>query len=238
MSKVAVILPTYNESYNIVKMCNSLLNLGLQLDIFIVDDSEDEVSYKLVRDENYKNVTYVHRKTKGGRGSAVLHGMKLVHSLNYDYYIEMDTDFSHNPEEIRVMLNAAQEQNADLVIGSRYLPKSRILNWPLSRRVFSFSANKLAAFLLKLPYADCTNGFRLYSHRALAEILNQPGFYSTGFSLLTECLALLYYAGFKIIEVPALFVNRVRGESKLSFKEIISALKVLFVIAKIYRKRL
>lgn len=238
MSKIVVILPTFNESKNIVKMCESLLKLGLDLDILIVDDSLDEISLNLVQAEKYKNVKYIHRKNKDGRGSAVLQAFKLVHKENYDYYIEMDTDFSHSPIEIPEMLMAAQAQNADLVIGSRYLKKSRIINWPLSRRIFSFSANKLAAFLLKLPFADCTNGFRLYSHKAVGEIVNQPQFYSTGFSLLTECLALLYYAGYKIIEMPALFVNRERGESKLSFKEIKSALKVLFVIAKIYRKRL
>lgn len=231
-------MPTFNESNNIVKMCESLLKLGLNLDILIVDDSLDEVSLNLVQAEKYKNVKYIHRKNKGGRGSAVLQALKLVHKENYDYYIEMDADFSHSPIEIPGMVVAAQTQNADLVIGSRYLKKSRIINWPLSRRIFSFSANKLAAFLLKLPFADCTNGFRLYSHKAAEKIVNQPQFYSTGFSLLTECLALLYYARYKIIEMPAVFVNRERGESKLSFKEIKSALKVLFVIAKIYRKRL
>ncbi|MBY0555154.1 glycosyltransferase [bacterium] len=238
MSKIVVILPTYNESNNIVKMCESLLVLGLDLDILIIDDSLDEVSLNLVQAKKYKNVKYIHRKNKGGRGSAVLQGLKLAHTEKYDYYVEMDTDFSHSPEEIPGMLLSIQAQNADVVIGSRYLKRSRILNWPLARRIFSFLANKLAAFLLKLPFADCTNGFRMYSHKAAGKIVNQPQFYSTGFSLLTECLALLYYAGYKIIEMPAVFVNRERGESKLSFKEIKSALKVLFVIAKIYRKRL
>ena len=129
----------------------------------------------------------------------------------------MDADFSHNPAELKRNINFFFNNSLDLLIGSRYLKRSKIINWSLSRRIFSSLANFLARNLLQIPIADFTNGFRIYSRRSAQKIVNDCGKIGDGFIVLSEILVVLYLNDFKINEIHSKFVNRARGESSVSF---------------------
>jgi len=160
------------------------------------------------------------REGKGGRGGAVLAGFKWGLGGDYDLFFEMDADFSHRPEEIPLFLSAMGE--ADVAVGSRYLPASRIVNWPRSRRFFSRWANRYARFFLGIPISDYTNGYRCY-RRAAVEALDPGAVDATGYVVLSEVAYQLHLKGFRFADVPTEFVNRRRGESNLSVGEIVSA---------------
>ena len=179
----------------------------------------------------FKNVTYIHRVDKKGRGSAVLTGMN--HALqNYDftYLIEMDADLSHNPNELPDNLAFCLKNKLDLLVSSRYLKKSKIINWPLKRKILSYLANFLAKNILKVPIQDYTNGFRIYSKKSSEHVVKNCGKVGDGFIILSEILVHLYYSGFNIQERPTVFVDRVRGNSNVNLIEIIRSLLGLFKI--------
>lgn len=149
----------------------------------------------------------------------------------------MDADFSHPPAQIPSILNRARTENLDLLIASRYLNESQILNWPLSRKIFSKCSNILAKVLLRIPVNDYTNGYRYYSQNAAA-LITKTCKRGKGFIALSEILVTVYYSGLKIGEIPTTFVNRVRGESSLNHKEISNALVGLFKIYRLKRELL
>ena len=176
-------------------------------------------------------MTYIHRVGKKGRGSAVLTGMN--HALqNYDftYLIEMDADLSHNPNELPDNLAFCLKNKLDLLVSSRYLKKSKIINWPLKRKILSYLANFLAKNILKVPIQDYTNGFRIYSKKSSEHVVKNCGKVGDGFIILSEILVHLYYSGFNIQERPTVFVDRVRGNSNVNLIEIIRSLLGLFKI--------
>ena len=146
----------------------------------------------------------------------------------------MDADFSHDPAELKRNINFFFNNSLDLLIGSRYLKRSKIINWSLSRRIFSFLANFLARNLLQIPITDFTNGFRIYSRRSAKKIINNCGKIGDGFIVLSEVLVVLYLNDFKINEIHSKFVNRVRGESSVGFKLILQSFVGLI---KIYLKK-
>jgi dolichol-phosphate mannosyltransferase len=148
----------------------------------------------------------------------------------------MDADFSHPPQQIPELVRFAEERDADLVIASRYLPESRISNWPLSRRIFSRLSNFLARRVLSVPVRDYTNGFRCYSRRATELIVATCGSRGSGFIALSEILVSIYYRGMRVVETPTHFVNRVRGQSSLNRREIANALHGLFKIYGLKRE--
>lgn len=235
MSTIGVVIPAYKESENLVRLCKAILATLPNARVLIIDDSPDQESVRLVRNERFTQVEIYHRDEKAGRGSAVLFGLSQLIPKNLQHYIEMDADFSHPPEQLPELIQFAEKHNVDLLVASRYMAASRITNWPPSRRLFSKLANKLAKFLLRVPVADYTNGYRLYSHRAAVEIVRSCGTRGSGFIALSEILVCLYYKHFSVAEVPTVFTNRVRGISSVSRKEIFYSLVGL---KKIYFYRL
>ena len=224
-----IIIPTYNEKKNIKILLNKIFNILQNIRVLIIDDTPNqEIKSEIVE---FKNVTYIHRVDKKGRGSAVLTGMN--HALqNYDftYLIEMDADLSHNPNELPDNLAFCLKNKLDLLVSSRYLKKSKIINWPLKRKILSYLANFLAKNILKVPIQDYTNGFRIYSKKSSEHVVKNCGKVGDGFIILSEILVHLYYSGFNIQERPTVFVDRVRGNSNVNLIEIIRSLLGLFKI--------
>ena len=231
--KLAIVIPTYKESANILKLVNEIAEIVTSTHIIIVDDSPDKKTKVIIEKLDNKNISIINRYTKLGRGSAVLEGMREHLKLDFEFLLEMDADFSHLPNEINSMLSMIKNENADLVIASRYLRNSKIVNWPLSRRIFSRLANKLCRKVVKLNIHDYTNGYRIYSKRAVTLTLNKCGKIGDGFIILSEIIAQLSSSDYKIIEKETIFINRLRGESSLSIKEVIGAAVGLYKIKKI-----
>ena len=232
---IAIVIPAYNEKDNILKLVTEISKRLNESEIVIVDDSKEDKISELIRD--FKNIKYVFRGKKLGRGSAVLEGLDyLINNSQAEIFIEMDADYSHDPLELKKNLVLHKENNYDLLISSRYLKKSKIINWPISRRVFSFLANKLARFLLGVPISDYTNGYRFYSKNAVKHITQNCGKIGDGFIILSEILVELYFNGFKVGETESKFVNRVRGESSVNFTEILNSFIGLLKIFKLKNK--
>jgi dolichol-phosphate mannosyltransferase len=232
IKKLAIVIPAYKESENISGLIQEILEFIPTANILIVDDSPDTQTKKVVTELNLKNVSIIHRAQKLGRGSAVLHGMNYQLRLNFDYYLEMDADFSHPPKEILSMLNLIEKEKADLVIASRYVSNSSIIDWPIARKIFSRLANKVCRVLLEFTISDYTNGYRIYSKRAVEFTLTHCGKIGDGFILLSEVIVQLSKANYKIIEKETVFRNRLRGESSLSLTEVFGALIGLYKIKK------
>lgn len=221
--EILVVIPTYNERDNVGALCDELLARPERPDVLVVDDNSPDGTAAEAEEvaQRYPGRLHVLRRGgKGGRGGAVLDGFAWGLGGRYEYFFEMDADYSHSPGEIPRFLEAAR--GADVVVGSRYLPASRIVNWPRARRFFSRFANRYARFFLRIPITDYTNGFRCY-RRAALEALDADAINASGYVVLSEVAYQLYRRGFRFAEVPTEFVNRRRGESNLSPSEIISA---------------
>jgi dolichol-phosphate mannosyltransferase len=237
MTSVGLVIPTYREQDNIAKLATTIVALLPDAKIAIVDDSPDQLTVAAVQALGLANVSVHQRASKDGRGSAVLMGIGLLLDLGCEYIVEMDADFSHPPEQISQLLAQVHAEKIDLLIASRYLPSSQIINWPLNRRIFSKLANLFARFLLQVPIHDYTNGFRVYTRRAAETVRDTCGKFGRGFISLSEILVNLHCRGFVIREQSTIFVNRLRGESSVTLQEIYWALTG---IARIYllRRRL
>jgi dolichol-phosphate mannosyltransferase len=227
---IAVIIPALNESENLFKL-TSLIKKYINSKIIIVDDSISDETEKIIKKKKI-NCYYFRRNKKLGRGSAVLYGIKKALKLKeINLFIEMDADLSHSPQELKRNLNYFIYNNLDLLISSRYLKGSKIINWPVSRKIFSHASNLLARFLLSIPIRDYTNGFRIYSRRAAKIVIKKSGKIGDGFIILSEILLIIYNQNFKIGEIDSKFVNRVRGESSVNVKLIIES---FFGLIKLY----
>jgi dolichol-phosphate mannosyltransferase len=170
-----------------------------------------------------------------GRGNAIIRGVKILMKKNVDIIIEMDADFSHNPKEIRKNLELFKNKKIDLLISSRYLSKSKIINWPLKRKIFSRCANWLARILLNIQITDFTNGFRIYSKNTFKIITKNCGKIGDGFIVLSEIVYEIHRNNLKILETPTKFKNRIRGESSVNTKLIFDSL--IGLINLYYNKR-
>ena len=234
MTKIAIIIPAYNESENLEKLVNKINDNLNNVKIFIVDDSKTNESEHLL--SNKKNVYFYYRGVKLGRGSAVLFGFTQSLKQNFDLYVEMDADFSHDPNELKAKVDFFFKNNLDLLIASRYLDKSKIVNWSFSRKIFSKMSNFLAKKLLKIPVSDYTNGYRFYSERATKLITKECGKIGDGFIVLSEILLTIKLNDLKIGETDTIFVNRKRGESsvniKLIFLSLVGLLKLFLIKIK------
>lgn len=220
--RLAVIIPSYNESQNIEALVTSILDLGLDNKVIIVDDNSPDGTGEIADHlaSKHPDVYVIHRDKKKGRGSACIAGFKYALSLDVNCILEMDADFSHDPKAIPQFLKKID--GFDVVIGSRYLKESQIVDWGPYRPFFSHLANFYARLLLCIPITDCTNGYRCYTKKALSSIdFNQIN--STGYIVLSEIAYQLYQKRARFGEVPITFVNRRRGLSNLTLKEIISA---------------
>ena len=234
--KIGIIIPTLNEELNIIKLIEKIdKNLSKKYDYYIaiIDDSlEDKITSKI---DQFKNkIKYIHRGKKMGRGSAILSGMQyFLENSSTDIIIEMDADLSHDPDELDEKINLFLNNNYDILIASRYLKDSKIINWSIKRKILSFLSNKLAKFFLKIPVSDYTNGFRIYSVKATRHIINNCGKIGDGFIILSEILMELYYNNFKLGEHYTIFRNRVRGKSNVNINLIVSSLLGLLKLIKI-----
>ena len=218
---ISIIIPTYNEEENITKLIKKIFNIPLKINIIVVDDSKNI----LTKIKKIKNVQYIHRGKKLGRGSAVLIGIKeSLKNKRNRIIIEMDADFSHRTQEILPNIKYFNKKKLNFLIASRYLKKSKILNWPLSRHILSKFSNLLARLMLRIPIQDYTNGFRFYDRKAAKHIIKKCSkSQSSGFILLSEIAMELYINNFILDERPTIFINRIRGESKASLFEIINS---------------
>jgi dolichol-phosphate mannosyltransferase len=220
--KSLIVIPTYNEKDNIAKLVEAIMGLPYYFSVVIVDDNSpdgtgavaDELSKK------FERVKVIHRKGKGGRGSACIEGFQYALKQDVDYIFEMDADLSHDPKEIPEFLKKIQEY--DMVIGSRYREGSKIVNWGKWRPIFSRLANFYARSLLNIPITDYTNGYRCYKKHVLADV-DFDKIDSSGYIVLSEMAYQIARKGYTIGEIPTVFVNRRRGESNLTLKEILSA---------------
>src|SRR6266850_6642631 len=215
MNKTLVVVPTYNERENLPPLTQRLLALPTPVDMLVVDDNSPDGTGKIADELAVKHpsIHVLHRNEKNGLGRAYIAGFNWALEHGYEFVFELDGDFSHNPDDIPMFLEAAKE--ADLVLGSRYLNGIRIINWPLSRLILSKSAAKYVQIITGMPFTDPTGGYKCFRQRAL-EALNLDDVRSNGYSFQIEMTHRLWSQGMKVVEVPIVFTDRFQGHSKMS----------------------
>ena len=235
MKDLIIIIPTYHEEKNILKLTNKIHKIIPKCKILIIDDTKNSKIPKIYKKNS--RVKFIIRKNKKGRGSAVLFGLKsAIQDQSNNIFIEMDADLSHKPSELNRNIKFFLKNNCDLLIASRYLPNSKIKNWSIQRRIFSKLSNLLAKFFLQIDISDYTNGFRIYSRKAAKKIVSDCGKIGDGFIVLSEILLRIHLSKLKIMEIHSIFINRVRGQSSVNFKLILQSLigliKLFFIKLK------
>ncbi len=228
MKDIGIVIPSYNEEASIADLIVEIRRYVPESIIVVVDDSPGvAVAHAMAQLLNHKT-ELIRRGSKGGRGSAILVGLKRLLETDTEFFIEMDCDFSHPPKQIPELAKKLKNEQLDMVVASRYLPGSQILNWPVRRRVFSRYSNFLARRALGIAISDYTNGFRCYSRSAAKLIIAECGRFGSGFIGLSEILVNLSCRCYKIGEMPTVFTDRLRGQSSLRFFEVASSLQWLF----------
>jgi dolichol-phosphate mannosyltransferase len=233
--KSIVVIGTYNEAENIPSLLPDILQLGDDYSVIIVDDNSPDGTGRLVEEmrADHSRIHVVHRESRLGYGTAYLEGFRVALAMDADYIVQMDADYSHNPQYIPRLVDAAQQ--ADVAIGSRYVRGGGTKGWPLRRRIISRVANSLARFLLRVPIHDFTGGFKCFP-RGTLETMDFGEVQSAGFGFLYEMNYLCHRYGKRFLEVPILFVERQAGQSKLSLRIILDAVKVLLRLRLIARR--
>lgn len=218
MSNTLVIIPTYNEKENIEAIIRAVFSQEKQFDILVVDDSSPDRTGDIVANlqQEFSNLFLEVRKEKSGLGTAYIHGFKWAISKNYDYIIEMDADFSHNPNDLIKLYDACAEDGADFSIGSRYLNnKINVINWDFKRLFLSYFASKYVRFITQIPIYDTTAGFVCYKRKVLENIeLDKIKF--VGYAFQIEMKFKAWKKNFKHKEVSIIFTDREKGTSKMS----------------------
>jgi len=225
--KALVIIPTYNERDNIVRLSGEILQQHPALQILFVDDNSPDGTGKIADELARANdrIHVIHRPGKLGLGSAYRDGFKVGLDLGADYLIEMDADFSHDPKVLPVFLETIQE--CDLVIGSRYLNGVSVVNWPIRRLILSYFASVYTRLVTGLALMDCTSGFKCFS-RAAIEAIDLGKVRSDGYSFQIEMNYRCMEKGFRIVEVPIIFIDRHAGTSKMSKKIVREAITMVW----------
>ncbi|RFN59393.1 polyprenol monophosphomannose synthase [Marixanthomonas ophiurae] len=237
MSKALVVIPTYNEIENIERLVRNVFSLGMGFHILVVDDNSPDGTGQAVESlfENYPEQLFLlKRKEKAGLGTAYIAGFKWALQRDYEYVFEMDADFSHNPNDLIRLYNACRKNGADVSIGSRYVQGVNVVNWPMDRVLLSWSASKYVRFVTGMKIYDTTAGFVCYRRRVLEKI-NLDKIQFVGYAFQIEMKYKAYLAKFKIEEVPVIFTDRTRGESKMD-RGIIS--EAIFGVVKMKFKSL
>lgn len=219
MAKNLVIIPTYNEKENVEKMLRYVFALPKQFHVLIVDDGSPDGTATIVKklQTEFPSQLFIEeRKGKLGLGTAYIHGFKWAIKNQYDYIFEMDCDFSHNPTDLVRLLEAC-ENGADVAVGSRYTKGGKVSNWPIGRILMSYFASVYVRMILWISVKDTTAGFKCYKRKVLETIeLDKIRFMGYAFQIEMKYRAIK--KGFKIVEVPILFTDRVLGVSKMSTK--------------------
>jgi dolichol-phosphate mannosyltransferase len=215
MNPTLVIMPTYNERENLPRMAERLLKLPVPVDLLVVDDNSPDGTGKLADElaAKHPEIHVLHRAEKNGLGRAYIAGFKWALEHGYEFIFEMDGDFSHNPDDVPMFIEATK--NADLVLGSRYKGGIRVINWPLRRLMLSRSAGKYVKLVTGMPFTDPTGGYKCFRRRAL-QAINLEAVQSNGYSFQIEMTHILWRQGFRIVEVPIIFTDRAEGTSKMS----------------------
>ena len=213
--KIICIIPTYNEAENISRMIDAIRDLPVKVDVLVVDDNSPDGTAAVVNErmKGDSSVFIIKRPGKMGLGTAYVEGFRWALKNGYDLMLEMDADFSHDPNEIPNFLKAIED--ADLVIGSRYLTGINVINWPLRKLILSYSANQYTRFITGLPLRDATGGFKCF-RREVLEAINLGRIKSGGYSFQIEMSFKAWKKGFRLREIPIVFVERRVGKSKMS----------------------
>ncbi len=217
-SDAVVIIPMYNERENAAAIIDAVLALPTHFDVLVIDDNSPDGTAAIVKSkiEEYPGRVYIiERKGKLGLGTAYIAGFKWAINNKYDIICEMDADFSHNPNDLPRLYSAVKNDGADVAVGSRYVTGVNVVNWPMGRVLMSYFASKYVRIVTGIPVQDTTAGFVCYSARVLRTLeLDKIKF--KGYAFQIEMKFTAYKYGFKIKEVPIVFVNRVLGTSKMS----------------------
>jgi len=217
-SDAVVIIPMYNERENAAAIIDAVLALPNHFDVLVIDDNSPDGTAAIVKDkiEEYPGRVYIiERKGKLGLGTAYITGFKWALKNKYDIICEMDADFSHNPNDLPRLYSAVKNDGADVAVGSRYVTGVNVVNWPMGRVLMSYFASKYVRIVTGIPVQDTTAGFVCYSARVLGALeLDKIKF--KGYAFQIEMKFTAYKYGFKIKEVPIVFVNRVLGTSKMN----------------------
>ena len=226
MSDSVVIIPTYNEKENIEKILRFVFNLPKAFHVLIVEDNSPDGTADIVKrlmKEFPEKLFIEERKGKLGLGTAYIHGFKWALARGYEFIFEMDADFSHNPSDLIKMYEAIKRENADLVVGSRYIKGVNVVNWPMGRILMSYYASAYVRFITRIKVRDTTAGFVCYTRRVL-EAINLDRIRFIGYAFQIEMKYTAWKLGYKIFEEPIIFTDRTEGQSKMSsgiFKEAI-----------------
>ncbi|MDE6463677.1 MAG: polyprenol monophosphomannose synthase [Muribaculaceae bacterium] len=213
-----VIIPMYNECENAAAIIDAVLALPVQFDILVIDDASPDGTAAIVRqkmEQNPGRIQLIERSGKLGLGTAYITGFKHALKGDYEFICEMDADFSHNPADLVRMRAEALEKGADVVVGSRYVTGVNVVNWPMGRVLMSYYASKYVRLITRMPIHDTTAGFVGYRRRVL-EALPLDNIKFKGYAFQIEMKFTAYKYGFRIVELPIVFVNRVLGTSKMN----------------------
>lgn len=216
--KTLIVIPTYNEKQNLPGLFNQIFSLNIpSVEILIVDDNSPDGTSDWITSLSQENprLHLLKRPAKLGLGTAYVAGFKYALARDYDVVMEMDADLSHNPKEIPSFLEKISK--CDLVIGSRYLTGVNVINWPLSRLILSVGANTYTRIITGLPVRDATGGYKAFRRQVL-EAINLDKIHSDGYSFQIETTFKAWRKGFRICEIPIIFTDRTKGESKMSKK--------------------
>jgi dolichol-phosphate mannosyltransferase len=215
LGRVVMVVPTYNEADNLAWIVGRLRAAQPDLHVLVVDDNSPDGTGKIAEElaASDDHVGVVHRTEKGGLGAAYKHGFRVALDEGFDVIGEMDADGSHQPEQLHLLLDALRD--ADLVIGSRWVPGGSVVNWPLRRELLSRGGNLYVRLLLGVAIRDATAGYRLFRREAL-EAIDLDSVESTGYVFQTDMVVRCLRSGLRVSEVPIEFVERVRGDSKMS----------------------
>lgn len=218
MKRTLIIIPTYNETDNIENLISRIIHLNIpDVSILIVDDNSPDGTGEVVTKISGRDsrVRLIQREGKFGLGTAYVAGFKYAIQEGFDYVFEMDADFSHDPDDLPRLLEKIE--TADLVIGSRYIVGVNVVNWPLSRLLLSVGANLYTRLITGLPVRDCTSGFRCF-RRAVLESIDLDEIHSDGYSFQIEMTFKTWKKKFRIFELPIVFTDRLKGNSKMTRK--------------------
>lgn len=218
MTNAVVVVPTYNEIENIERLLRTVFSLQREFHVLVVDDNSPDGTGEAVEAKlaTYNNKLFLlKRPEKNGLGAAYIAGFKWALENNYDYIFEMDADFSHNPNDLIRLYNACYKDGNDLAIGSRYVTGVNVVNWPMSRVLLSWLASKYVRFVMGMNIYDTTAGFICYKKQVLEQI-NLDNIRFVGYAFQIEMKFKAHLRKFKITEVPVIFTDRTKGESKMS----------------------
>ena len=214
MSKTLIVTPTYNEAENVKRLISEVLSQGENIHILIVDDGSPDGTGDIVEKLQSRNsrIHLIRRPSKLGLGTAYVVGFRFALEHGYDFIFEMDADFSHNPKEIPNFLSRMNE--CDITLGSRYRNGVRVVNWPIRRLILSFAANLYTRIITGLPVRDATSGFKCF-RREVLESIDLKRVRSNGYAFQIEIVFLAWKKGFRVCELPIIFVDRQSGVSKM-----------------------